>query len=117
MAKGDDILERLTQLAVDTITVCDRLPATAAGKHIADQLLRSGTAAASNYAEARGGESKRDFVHKLGLVLKELKETSVWLDILNRKLVVLPSELAGIRDEVEQLCRIIGASLRTAKSR
>ncbi len=108
-------MERLTQLAVNIIDVCDGLPSTPAGKHIADQLLRSGTSAAPNDAEARGGESKRDFVHKLGIVLKELKETAVWLDILTRKQPQPPAEWNSLRDEVTQLCRIIGASLRTAR--
>ncbi len=63
MAKGDDIEERLVGFAVATISVCDRLPSTPAGSHIGNQLLRSATSPAPNYAEARGCESRKDFIH------------------------------------------------------
>ncbi|MBS1250128.1 MAG: hypothetical protein MAG431_01718 [Chloroflexi bacterium] len=63
MAKGDDIEERLISFAVRTIKLCGHLPKSQAGGHLADQLLRSGTAPAAHYAEARGAESKKDFVH------------------------------------------------------
>ena len=73
MAKGDDIQERLINLAVIIMRICDQLPDTSAGRHIANQLLRSGTAPAAHYAEARGAESTRDFIHKLKICSKELK--------------------------------------------
>ena len=79
MAKGDDIREKLVSFAVSVMDLCDQLPKTTAGQHIADQLLKSGTSPAPNYAEARGAESSRDFVHKLRIVLKELNETEVCL--------------------------------------
>jgi len=77
MAKGDDIEERLIAFAVRMVKLCDYLPKTQAGGHIAGQLLRSGTAPAAHYAEARGAESTNDFVHKLKLCLKELNESRV----------------------------------------
>ena len=77
MAKGDDIEDRLIEFAVRVIRLCGHLPHTEAGKHVGRQLRRSGTAPAAHYAEARGAESKRDFVHKLRICLKELNETSV----------------------------------------
>ena len=82
VAKGDDIEARLIDFAVRIIKLCDNLPKTRAGNHIAGQLLRSGTAPAAHYAEARGAESTKDFVHKLRLSLKELKESRVWLLII-----------------------------------
>jgi four helix bundle protein len=80
------------------------------------QILRSGTAPAPNYAEARGAESRADFIHKLGIVQKELNETSVWLRI-HLKIVAEKSEnIVAIFAENRELSRIIAASLRTAKT-
>ena len=128
MAKGDDIREKLVGFAVSVMDLCDQLPKTTAGQHIADQLLRSGTSPAPNYAEARGAESSRDFVHKLGIVLKELNEAEVCLprrspalagrrrgiDILVRRNMVGDQSILQIREECKSLCRIIAASVRTA---
>lgn len=80
MAKGEDIQERLIEFAVTITRLCPSLPKTQEGKHIARQLLRCGTSPAPNYGEARGAESGNDFKHKLGIVLKELNETAIWLD-------------------------------------
>jgi four helix bundle protein len=82
MAKGDDIEHRLIRFAVRIIKVCDSLPKTPVGRHIGDQLLRSGTAPAPNYAEGRSGESTRDFVHKLRIALKELNEARIWIKMI-----------------------------------
>ena len=76
MGKGDDIQERLIDFAVEVMELCDALPKTFAGRHIGEQLFRAGTAGAANYAEARGSESKNDFIHKLGIVRKELNVTN-----------------------------------------
>jgi four helix bundle protein len=81
MAKGDDIEERLIDFAVRIIKLTENLPNSLAGKHIAGQLLRSGASPAAHYAEARGAESTKDFVHKLKVCLKELNESRVWLKI------------------------------------
>jgi four helix bundle protein len=77
--KGDDIAARLVALAVDVVKIVDVLPDTLAGRHVAGQLLRSGTSPGANYEEARAAESRRDFLHKLGIVLKEIQETRYWL--------------------------------------
>jgi len=117
MAKGDDIQERLVALAANIVTFCSGLPKTAAGSHLANQILRSGTSPAPNYAEARGAESDRDFVHKLRVVLKELNETEVWLQIIVRTGIVSPDAIRATREECTSLARIIGASIRTMKER
>ena len=83
-SKGDDLEGRLIDFAVRIIKLSARLPKTPAGKHVAGQILRSGTSPAPNYGEARGAESHADFVHKLGIVLKELNETSIWLRMIQR---------------------------------
>jgi four helix bundle protein len=89
---ADKLEERLINFAVRIIRLTARLPRTAAGKHLAGQILRSGTSPAPNYGEARGAESKADFTHKIRVVLKELNETSIWLRIIERS-QMLPSIL------------------------
>jgi four helix bundle protein len=117
MPKGDDILERLLSHAVRVVQLCDTLPKNRTATHIANQLLRSGTAAAPNYAEARSGESRLDFLHKLGVVRKELNETLVWLEML-RRLEMAPDQTLGpLERETDELCRIISASIRTASGK
>jgi len=115
MAKGDDIQERLVLFGVAVADLCGRLPNTAVGRHFADQLLRSGTGSAANYAEARGAESRRDFGHKLGIVLKELKESSIWLDIVQRRKLASLSLVEPLHKEAIELCRIISVSIRTLR--
>jgi len=117
MAKGDDIQERLIDFAVNIIHLTSQLPKTPAGKHIAGQLLRSGTSPAPNYAEARAAESTNDFVHKLKIVLKELNETNVWLQISKRSKVLNEEDMNNTFDECNELRMIIGASIRTAEKR
>jgi four helix bundle protein len=102
---------------VRIIKLTSRLPKTPAGKHIAGQVLRSGTSPAPNYGEARGAESTADFVHKLGVVLKELNETSIWLHVIERSEILRRELLSEIIEENSELCKIIGSSLRTARLR
>lgn len=109
--------ERLIDFAVRVITLANQLGPTLAGKHIAGQIVRSGTSPAPNYAEARSAESRADFIHKLRIVVKELNETSVWLRIIARSGLLKPALLTGITEECAILKRILGASLRTARLR
>ncbi len=114
MAKGDDIEERLIELAVRIIKLCDAMPKTVAGRHLSDQLVRSGTSPAFNYGEARAAESKRDFVHKMRVVHKELNESGINLKIIQQSKLLPEKKLVNIMDECDQLCRIINASIQTA---
>jgi four helix bundle protein len=98
------------------IKLSSNLPKTDAGRHIAGQLLRSGTSPAPNYGEARGAESKADFRHKLGIVLKELNETSIWLKIIAGSNLVKDNLLDGIAGENKELSKIITASIKTVRS-
>lgn len=116
MNKGDDIEDRLIDFAVRVITVCDSLPKTTVGNHIRGQLVRSGTSPAPNYAEARGAESGKDFVHKLRIALKELNESRVWLKISIRAKLMKGERLDNLLDECDQLCRILSASIHTTKT-
>ncbi len=86
--RANELEERLIDFAVRIVRLSASLPRTAAGKHIASQIMRSGTSPAPNYGEARGAESQADFVHKLRIVLKELNETSIWLRIIERSRIV-----------------------------
>ncbi|WP_143961845.1 four helix bundle protein [Litoribacter populi] len=79
-----DLEERLINFAVLVIQVIDNIVSNKAGNHLAGQLLRSGTSPALNYGEAQSGESKRDFLHKIKIVLKELRETLVCLKLVFR---------------------------------
>lgn len=117
MAKGDDIEARLIQFAVRVMKVCDSLPKTAAGKHLANQLLRSGTSPAPNYAEGRSAESTRDFIHKLRISLKELNEARVWLEMIIQGAILPKSRLADLLRECDELCRILYASIQIAQTK
>jgi four helix bundle protein len=92
------------------------LPRTPAGRHFAQQILRSGTAAAANYGEARGAESRADFVHKLRVVFKELNETTIWLELLTKSSLISAENATSLIAENRELCRIIAASIRTASA-
>lgn len=113
---AEELEERLINFAVRIIKLVANLPKTPAGKHIAGQLLRSGTSPAPNYGEARGAESHADFIHKYGVVLKELNETFVWLRIIERSGLLKPDLMTDLLDENQQLCRIFTSSLKTARS-
>ena len=115
MAKGDDLQERLVNFAVAIIKLCSKISKDQVGNHIAGQLLRSGTSSAPNYAEARGAESKKDFLHKLRIASKELNETIVWLSILEKSNLLKSQDIMPVADECEELSKIIGASIHTIK--
>src|SRR5438093_12633816 len=112
--QADELEERLIDFAVRIVGLSTHLPRTSAGKHIAGQILRSGTSPAPNYGEARGAESAADFVHKLRIVLKELNETSIWLRVIQRSRLLNSDLLGDIMNENGELCRIFTASLKTA---
>ena len=115
MTRGIDIQDRLVEFAVNVMELSERLPRTFAGRHVGEQLLRAGTAGAANYAELRGAESRNDFIHKLGIVRKELNESLVWLRILERRGIGSIETVAALRSECDELCRIISASRKTAE--
>jgi four helix bundle protein len=114
---GDDLAQRLVEFAARIGKVVDALPDTRLGRHIAGQLVRCGTAGAPNYAEARGSESIKDFIHKLGICLKELRESQCWLELIVRAELLPETRLMPLIDESDQLIAIIVKSIATAKSR
>jgi four helix bundle protein len=116
-SKADELEERLIDFAVRIIKLSARLPKTPAGIHIAGQILRCGTSPAPNYGEARGAESHADFVHKLGIAMKELNETCIWLRLLERSELLKKDLLMGIIEENRELSRVFAASLKTARTK
>jgi four helix bundle protein len=112
-----DLEERLVQCAVQVIRIAESLPSTRVGSHVASQLVRSGTSPALNYGEAQSAESKSDFVHKIKVVLKELRETSISLEIVRRRKLCEPvQKLSPALDECNQLISIFVKSVQTAQS-
>jgi len=110
-----DLEERLLEYAVRVIRLVDALPATRAGRHVADQLLRCGTSPLANHGELQGAESRKDFIHKLGLCLKEIRETRRWLRLIHRVPLVAPAKIEQLLNETEALIKIFAASIRTAE--
>ena len=115
LSRADQLEERLIDFAVRIIKLSASLPRSPAGKHIAGQILRPGTSPAPNYGEARGSESSADFTHKLRVVLKELNETSIWLQIIRRSKLLKPEQLMEIIQENKSLCKIFASSLRSMR--
>jgi four helix bundle protein len=113
---ANELEKRLISFAAAVITLSSKLPRTLQGRHICSQILRSGTAAAANYGEARGAESRADFIHKLKVVFKELNETTVWLELIRESSLLSPENIVAIVAENRELCRIIAASIKTARA-
>jgi len=117
MKKGGrfDLEEWLIDFAVRIIKMAESLPKAGTGRHVSGQIVRSGTAPAANYGEAQSAESKADFIHKMRLSLKELRETRVWLLIIMKAELVKPAiKLEALIDENNQLISIFVASIGTA---
>ena len=112
-----DLEERLVAFAGKVIDIVESLPRTRAGNHLAGQLVRSGTSPALNYGEAQGAESRNDFVHKMKVILKELRETKICLSIIDKKKMSrIQAEVPNTTNECSQLVAIFVTSIRTAES-
>jgi four helix bundle protein len=112
----DELSNRLLDFAARIGKVVDALPDTRMGRHIAGQLVRAGTSPAPNYEEGRSAESKRDFIHKLRIALKELRESRCWLPMIARCELLPSTRLNELFTECDELVRILGKSVATAKS-
>ena len=111
-----DLQDRLIDFAVRVMSVVEALPNNRIGNHVAGQLLRSGTAPAPNHGEAQSAESRKDFVHKMKIALKELRETHVWLLMIQRRPLIEPQDkLAPIIRECNELISIFVTSVKTAE--
>jgi four helix bundle protein len=114
-AKPFDLGERFLDFADRACNVVEALPDTRLGRRIADQLLRSSTSPLGDYEEACAAESRRDFCHKLRVCLKEVRESRAWLRLTARRNLLPATRLEDLIDESDQLARIIGQSIATAK--
>jgi len=111
-----ELEDRLLDFGVLIIEIVNELPNTKAGNHLADQLVRSGTSPALNYGEAQSGESRKDFIHKIKVVLKELRETFVCLKIIQRaKLYKSEKKIQTSLKENNELISIFVKSVATAQ--
>ncbi|RXR20905.1 four helix bundle protein [Flavobacterium amnicola] len=117
--KKFDLHERLIDFAVQIISVTDNIKTSKAGNHLSGQLVRSGTAPSLNYSEAQSAESRNDFIHKMSIVLKELRETHSNLKIIFRAQLYLgqPLDMTTVINENDELISIFVKSIETSRSK
>jgi four helix bundle protein len=111
------VSERLLDYGVRAIRVVESLPQSLVGRRIGDQLLRSSIAVGANYEEAQGAESREDFVHKLQIALKEVRESNYWLRLLAKSNIVPGTRLSAILDESNQLRAMLPKAVATTKGK
>jgi four helix bundle protein len=116
MTRKYDLEDRLVEFSSRIVDVVEALPNTRTGNYIAGQLIRSGLASSLIYGEAQSAESRDDFIHKMKIIVKELKETRVCLKLIRNKQLIKPvKRLENINNENEELIAIISKSISTAK--
>ena len=115
--KRRDLGERLLEYGARIIRLVEALPNTVVGRRVGDQLLRSGTSVGANYEEAQGAESRDDFVHKLQIALKELRESNYWLRLLVKSGKISAQRMNDLLDESSQLRAMRSKSVATAKGK
>ena len=114
--KDYDLEDRLIDYSVRIINVTEALPDTRAGRHVSGQLLRSGTSPAPNYGEAQSAESRKDFIHKIKIALKEMRESLVWLKVVRKAGWITPLEkIEPLLKETDELIAILFSSAETAR--
>ena len=114
--RGEELNEQLLEFAARIAKVVDALPNTRLGRHVAGQLVQSATSPAPNYTEAWGAESKHDCVHKVGICLKELRESRCWIKLILKAELHPEQRMVDLLDEAHQLCNIVAKSIVTAKA-
>jgi four helix bundle protein len=110
-----DLEDRLIKFAIMVLDVCDLLPSSKAGSNLEYQLSKSGTAPALIYGEVQAAESRNDFIHKMKLLLKELRETRITLRIINEKPIIAHPKVQVALNECNELVGIFTKSIETAK--
>jgi four helix bundle protein len=110
-----DLEDRLLDFSARVIRLVDALPNSRAANHISGQLLRCGTSPYGNHGEVEAAESRKDFVHKLKICLKELKETRRWLRLIAKSAMLQGPKIVPILNETEELIKIFFSSVRTAE--
>jgi four helix bundle protein len=115
--KNYNLEKRLIDFACLIIEIAELMPKTLSGNHLSGQIIRSGTSPALNYGEAQGAESRNDFIHKMKIVLKELRETFICLKIISRKILVCNDKVEKALAENNELISIFVKSIATAKKK
>jgi four helix bundle protein len=110
-----DLEDRLLEFTARLVKMVDALPTSRTGNHIAAQLLRCGTSPFANHGEVQAAESRKDFIHKLGICLKELKEIKRWIRLIARVELIPIKRVRPLLIETEELIRIFSSSIRTAE--
>ncbi len=111
-----DLEERLIEFSILIIEIVNEMPNSKAGNHLSGQLVRSGTSVSLNYGEAQSAESKKDFIHKMKIILKELRETFICLKIIHRsKLYKTEAKIIKAMKENNELISIFVKSIETAQ--
>jgi four helix bundle protein len=113
--ENEALEDRLLEFGARCGKVVDALPDTRMGRHIAAQFVRCGTSPAPNYEEGCAAESRADFVHKLSISLKELRESRYWMRLIVKAQLLPEAKMTELIDECGQLCRIVAQSIVTAK--
>ncbi len=116
LALAEEMEDRFLDFAARICALVEALPDTKTGRHISGQMIRCGTSPAPNYAEACAAESRNDFTHKLGVVLKELRETRIWLKLSVKTATMKKGRLMPLIEECSELMNIVGKSIVTAKA-
>jgi four helix bundle protein len=114
--KGENISMRLLKFAAQILRESKRLPGDPAGRHVLRQLVRAATGGGSNYEEARGAESRADFIHKTAIAAKEVREALYWLRLIEEA-EMLDGSLSQLIREADELVAILTSSVNTARSR
>jgi four helix bundle protein len=112
----ETVAARLLDFGAKIIQICRNLEKTYTGRHVSGQLIRSATSAGANYEEACGAESRQDFIHKMQIVLKELRESGYWLKLIDKAGIHQSQDCDPILNEAEELAKIIAKSIVTAKA-
>ena len=112
-----NLSERLLNFGAGIVKLTIKLSKTVVGRHIGFQLMKSATSSGANYEEACGAESRADFIHKMQIVLKELRESFFWLKLINKANLISLDDLQLSLTEAEELVKIFSKSVVTAKER
>jgi four helix bundle protein len=113
--KASQLRNRLLDFSVSSIKICLRLKRTEIGRHIGGQLLRAGTSVGANYEEACGAFSRADFIYKLTIAYKEIRESIYWLKLILHSELLRDDSVLHALSEAQELRAIIGKSVKTAK--
>jgi four helix bundle protein len=117
MERNRQFDERYLAFGATILRLLPKLPHDKVGAHVGDQLFRSGTSVGAHLQEARAAESRADFIHKMTMALKEMREAKYWLALIAEAEVIAPEIIAGLLRESDELVAILTRSVITAKAR